>query len=199
MLNVLRKNKGFSLVELMIVVAIIGILAAVAIPNFQRFQRKARQSEARSLLSGLYTATSSARSEWGVYVGDFLSNGFSPDGQLTYRVDFLESAQERALNNGGMIPGSSVAAGDCVTTHGNAGGFPATCVSAGGAAFAMWAQKPDGVADSLPGPTPAVVGVPANGGNTFLATAGAFIGGNIEDHWTMNETKNLQNIQQGLD
>lgn len=197
MLNVLRKNKGFSLVELMIVVAIIGILAAVAIPNFQRFQRKARQSEARSLLSGLYTATSSARSEWGVYIGDFMSNGFSPDGQLTYRVDFVEGANERTINNNGPIPGASAAANNCRTTYnGGAVGFPATC---NGVNFAMWSQKLNGVANLLPGPAAAVVGVPANAGNTFLATAGAFIGGNAQDNWSINQTKNLINTQPGLD
>jgi type IV pilus assembly protein PilA len=195
MLNVLRKNKGFSLVELMIVVAIIGILAAVAIPNFQRFQRKARQSEARSLLSGLYTATSSARSEWGVYVGDFLSNGYAPDGQLTYRVDFAEGANERILNNNMAIPGASAAAGNCITTFGVVGGFPAGCT----VAFAMWAQRPNGIASSLPGPTAAAVAGVANGGNTFTATAGAFIGGAIADNWTIDQTKNLQNTVVGLD
>ncbi len=50
-----RAQKGFSLVELMIVVAIIGILAALALPKFSKFQAKARQAEAKSNLSHIYT------------------------------------------------------------------------------------------------------------------------------------------------
>jgi len=50
-----KRRDGFSLVELMIVVAIIGILAALAIPRFQQFQSKSRQSEARSNLAHIYT------------------------------------------------------------------------------------------------------------------------------------------------
>jgi len=50
-----RNSHGFTLIELMIVVAIIGILAAIAIPNFIRFQARARQSEANSNLKTLFT------------------------------------------------------------------------------------------------------------------------------------------------
>lgn len=50
-----NREAGFSLVELMIVVAIIGILAALAVPRFQSFQAKARQSEAKNNLSHMYT------------------------------------------------------------------------------------------------------------------------------------------------
>ena len=39
----LKNDKGFSLVELMIVVAIIGVLSALAVPKFQSFQAKAKQ------------------------------------------------------------------------------------------------------------------------------------------------------------
>ena len=51
----LNRKQGFSLVELMIVVAIIGILAALAIPRFQQFQAKSKQAEARSNLAHIYT------------------------------------------------------------------------------------------------------------------------------------------------
>ena len=52
----MRSNKGFSLVELMIVVAIIGILAAIAIPNFMTMQLKAKRAEIPSNVDGIKTA-----------------------------------------------------------------------------------------------------------------------------------------------
>jgi type IV pilus assembly protein PilE len=54
-IKIKRSNAGFSLVELMVVVAIIGILAGLALPKFNLFQAKARQSEVKSNLSHIYT------------------------------------------------------------------------------------------------------------------------------------------------
>jgi len=51
------KSNGFTLIELMIVVAIVGILAAVAIPAYQDYVAKAQRSEALTLLGGLKTPT----------------------------------------------------------------------------------------------------------------------------------------------
>jgi len=52
----MRTNKGFSLVELMIVVAIIGILAAIAIPNFISMQLKAKRGEIPGNVDGIKTS-----------------------------------------------------------------------------------------------------------------------------------------------
>jgi type IV pilus assembly protein PilA len=59
----MKLQRGFTLVELMIVVAIIGILAAIAIPNFTKFQARAKQSEAKANLKGIYTAKHAAYGE----------------------------------------------------------------------------------------------------------------------------------------
>ena len=62
------KQSGFSLVELMIVVAIMAILAAIAIPSFLKFQTKAKESEARNNLAAIRTCEESYRAEEDKYL-----------------------------------------------------------------------------------------------------------------------------------
>ena len=69
MFKALRKQEGFTLIELMIVVAIIGILAAIAIPNFLTYQLKSRQSEAKVNLNAIKTSQISFNAEKGCYLG----------------------------------------------------------------------------------------------------------------------------------
>ena len=78
-----NNNKGFSLIELMVVVGIIGILAAVAVPNLLKFQAKAKQSNAKTELSALYGLEKAFAVEYATYTGNLKALGFAPDGVPT--------------------------------------------------------------------------------------------------------------------
>jgi len=73
------RRVGFTLVELMIVVAIIGILAAIAIPSFIKFQARSKQSEAKTNLRALYTAERGFFSDNDTYTSSMAALGFVPE------------------------------------------------------------------------------------------------------------------------
>jgi type IV pilus assembly protein PilA len=63
-----QNQKGFTLIELMIVVAIIGILAAVAIPAFSRYQMKSKTSEASINLAAIATSEIAYQAEYDTFL-----------------------------------------------------------------------------------------------------------------------------------
>ena len=107
------KDKGFTLIELMIVVAILGILAAIAIPNFMRFQAKSKQSEAKTNLGGIGTTAEAFRSEKDTYVATWAELGWAPQG--TTRYAYYYSGFDTAITSDGALAGTPVtAAAPCV-------------------------------------------------------------------------------------
>ena len=107
------KQSGFTLIELMVVVVIVGILAAFAIPNFLRYRAQAMQAEARSNLAGIFVAETSFFTERKEF-GNFTDIGFAIAGGGTNRYTYRTGLGLGAGlgPNGGNLCGS---AGSCDT------------------------------------------------------------------------------------
>lgn len=93
----LASNAGFTLVELMIVVAIIGVLSAVAVPNFKKYQAKAKTSEAKVQLSAAFTAQQSFYGDFGMYGNCFSYMGFNPAREVKSRYFAIGIPMTQAL------------------------------------------------------------------------------------------------------
>src|ERR1700674_5111610 len=104
-------QKGFTLIELMIVVAIIGILAAIAIPNFIKFQARSKQSEAKANMKAIFTAQKAFFQEKDRYSSLTGEVGFSPERNNRYAYYLDPSGASMETRNTTAIPAGATFTG----------------------------------------------------------------------------------------
>ncbi len=129
-------NQGFTLIELMIVVAIIGILAAIAIPSFINYQLRSKTAEAKTMFGAIKAGQQAFKSEKNIYIlclsspgangtagilkrpwadnGGFSTIGFEPAGDVRYNYSIAVgpngggvAAQEMAIEAEGDLDGDT--------------------------------------------------------------------------------------------
>ena len=130
MITQYKSRKGFTLVEILIVVIILGILAAIVIPQFTNASTDARNSSVRSLLQTVRSQVELYKLQHGDTLPDLITNwnaftGTSVYGGVTFGP-YMQSAPENQLqaNSAVVKNGTVVAAGDTqgfVFDYGTAG------------------------------------------------------------------------------
>ena len=95
-------QEGFSLIELMIVIAIIGILAAIAIPNFMEMQYRTKRAEVNVNIDGITTAQYAYHASFDVYVD---SAGSNPGSPLNKRAKPFDASADNWSDLGWMPDG----------------------------------------------------------------------------------------------
>jgi prepilin-type N-terminal cleavage/methylation domain-containing protein len=181
----LKNHEGFTLLELMMVVAIVGIIAAVGVPNYQKQQERSRQTEAKTQLSSAYTAMQSFGIQTGSYTSCLSETGFQRGGGAHhYSIGFASGPGVTARNCGpeGGQPCNTffwspvmTCADNANVTHFNAN------ISASGAL------------DGNPRTYLAGTGSSVNQ-TTFMIGAGGIAGRTGTDRWQIDQARNLRPI-----
>lgn len=183
-------QKGFSLVELMVVVAIIGVLASIAVPQVNKYIAKARQSEAKTMLSSIYTSEKAFFAEYSAYHDMFGAIGYSPEGKLRYNAGFpaaIAAAAKAGPAQGYNNP-PTAAPGNTINTLAYCGfnnvAMPNGCTVLAGL---------NGAAPAAP--AAAGIGMTLT---SFMVGASANIFGAGVDVWTINQNKDIRNPTPGI-
>ena len=186
-------QKGFTLVELLVAVAIIGILTGIAVPNYVKYQRRARQAQAKLELSSIYVAEKNFRLSYSTYTTCLPQIGVTATADTRYYAMGFPNGPGAAIPSTCGVSGTA----DCDIPN----PADAVAIHCPKAQWAIDGQAKDvgvnaaGVATgaSLPG------GSPWLSRNAFKAKAAGNLGGTsaspttLFDTWSIDNQKNLIN------
>ena len=173
-------KKGFTLIELMVVVGIIGVIALIAVPNFARFQGKAKQANAKTELASMYGMQKAFFTEFGQYHDNLWLIGYTPDGYPS--------------TGSPACPTTAEPAGGGPTRYYKSGSLPSTAMAAvagvGMTCAGIHAYSATAGSHTLTGATVTAT--------TFTLMSKGTITTGLTDVWTINESKALVNNTMGL-
>jgi prepilin-type N-terminal cleavage/methylation domain-containing protein len=133
-MKIMKTKKGFTLIELMIVVAIIGILAAIAIPQFANLVAKSQEGRTKAKLGTIRSALS-------IYYGD-LEGWYPVDllGSLATNGRYLQVIPNADLPKTSNSAGHTSTNGVSVPPAADGGGWAYNNITTGGTGVATWGQ-----------------------------------------------------------
>ena len=220
-------NKGFSLLEIMIAVAIIGIITAIAVPSYRGYVRKAKQVEAKTMLSGIYTSEIAFALEWRYASQNLQQIGFSAQGDLLYLAGWPKATTVNPTTRNvnvttplSWFDGPPTSDVDLTNTHelckpgaeacliklgaklnvnGNTLDFSLVPSNVGACSIRSAANQADCTSAGGTWVTP-IAGIDNQNefSPVFVITAIGSLGGDVDDVWTISHHKDLKNAQVGL-
>ncbi len=101
-------REGFSLIELLIVTAIIAFLSALAVPNFMKIVAKAKRAEAYMYLRTLAQAQKIYYAEHGSYTTNLSALGWKPEGTFVYTYGFPGGEGHSSVSGHSQAPSSAL-------------------------------------------------------------------------------------------
>jgi type IV pilus assembly protein PilA len=189
----MSSQAGFTLVELMVVVAIIGVLATLAVPQYQRFTAKSRQSEVKISLGAARSALESFRPENGL-TACLNEAGYQPsNAQRRYTIGFADMATITFCGPNGNQACNGFSGWNAVLQV-----CPTASMQFAANAFVQ--GTPVTTAGNLGTAASATVAnAQISDPNSYsIGAAGSVAGNGQVDLWTMDQAGNLVNTNSGI-